>query len=303
MPEGLIVKALSGYYYVLPDHAKPNDVSIQCRGRGILRKNEVSPLVGDRVIFTLTDGGEGMVDEIRPRTTELIRPQVANADTALLVFAAAEPDLSTHLLDKFLVHTEKHQLRTTICISKSDLLQPEEAYKLVKTIDDIRQIYEAIGYSVLTCSAKTGEGKDEILQHLAGKITVFSGQSGVGKSSLINAIIPNMNIETNEISVRLGRGKHTTRHVELLPLENGGWVFDTPGFSQLDFAGIETDGLSQCFVEFSQFEDLCKFRGCLHRNEPDCRVIEGVASGRIAQSRYDHYLIFLQEISERKRRY
>lgn len=303
MPEGLIVKALSGYYYVLPNHSKSSEVPIQCRGRGILRKNETSPLVGDRVIYTMTDGGEGTVDEILPRTTQLIRPQVANADTALLVFAAAEPDLSTHLLDKFLVHTEKAGLQTTICISKSDFLDPIEAPLLVETIDNIRRIYEAIGYTVLTCSAKTGEGKEEIVQHLAGKITVFSGQSGVGKSSLINAIIPNMQLETNEISMRLGRGKHTTRHVELIPLENGGWVFDTPGFSQLDFAGIETDGLGPYFVEFNQSDDLCKFRGCLHHKEPDCRVIEAVTAGRIAQSRYDHYLIFLQEISERKRRY
>ena len=132
MPEGLIVKALSGYYYVLPDHAKPSDMPIQCRGRGILRKNEVTPLVGDRVIYTMTDGGEGTVDEILPRTTELIRPQVANADTALLVFAAAEPDLSTHLLDKFLVHTEKAGLQTTICISKSDLLDPIQSPKLLE---------------------------------------------------------------------------------------------------------------------------------------------------------------------------
>src|SRR5690554_4069341 len=134
MPEGLIVKALSGYYYVLPDYAKPSDVSIQCRGRGILRKNEVTPLVGDRVIYSMTDGGEGSVDEVLPRTTELIRPQVANADTALLVFAAAEPDLSTHLLDKFLVHTEKAGLQTTICISKSDLLLPSEATELMEII-------------------------------------------------------------------------------------------------------------------------------------------------------------------------
>jgi ribosome biogenesis GTPase len=303
MPEGLIVKALSGYYYVLPDHAKSSDIPIQCRGRGILRKNEVTPLVGDRVIYTMTDGGEGTVDEILPRTTELIRPPVANADTALLVFAAAEPDLSTHLLDKFLVHTEKAGLQTTICISKSDLLDPIQSPMLLETMELIRQKYESIGYKVMVCSARSGEGKEEVLQHLAHKLTVFSGQSGVGKSSLINAIIPNMNIETNEISVRLGRGKHTTRHVELMPLENGGWVFDTPGFSQLDFAGIEVDTLSKYFIEFNQSEDLCKFRGCLHRNEPDCRVIEDVQEGRIAQSRYDHYLIFLQEISERKRRY
>ena len=299
--EGLIVKALSGYYYVLPENAIGSP--IQCRARGIFRKNGVTPLVGDRVIYIMTDGGEGTVDQILPRSTELVRPQVANADTALLVFAVTEPDLNLQLLDKFLVHTEKAGLQTSICLSKSDLLNQSESQALTDRMSQIRIIYEAIGYPVLECSAKTGQGMEELFKHLAGKITVFSGQSGVGKSSLINALLPGLQLETNEISLRLGRGKHTTRHVELISLPDGGMVFDTPGFSQLDFEGIETEGLSSHFVEFGERLDKCKFRGCLHRNEPECMIIEAVHKGQIAQSRYDHYLIFLQEISGRKRRY
>lgn len=301
MPEGLIVKALSGYYYVLPDQSSHK--SIQCRARGIFREKGITPLVGDRVVYIMTDGGEGTVDEVLPRTTELVRPPVANADTALLTFSVTNPEISLLLLDKFLVHTEKAELHTSICLSKVDLMHHADSDELPNMIGRVRMQYEAIGYPVLACSAKTGEGKEEVLKHLANKITVFSGQSGVGKSSLINALVPELHLETKDVSVKLGRGKHTTRHVELIPLGNGGWVFDTPGFSQMDFHGIEAEDLSLYFAEFRGLTEKCKFRGCLHRNEPECVVIQAVHQGQIAQSRYDHYLIFLEEIRERKRRY
>jgi ribosome biogenesis GTPase len=301
MPEGLIVKALSGYYYVLP-LASGEDI-VQCRARGIFKKRGVSPLVGDRVIFGLTENGEGMVDEILPRTTELNRPPIANVELAFLVFAVAEPDLNTQLLDKFLVHTEKAGLQTAICLSKADLLTKPESSDLRVRMEEIQQRYEAIGYPVLRCSIKTGEGSEEILRYLSGKITVFSGQSGVGKSSLLNRLVPGLQLETNAISNKLGRGKHTTRHVELITHPSGGLIADTPGFSQLDFEGIEADELGRYFADFASLFDNCKFRGCLHRNEPDCAVAQAVAKGSIHQSRYEHYLLFLEEIRERKKRY
>jgi len=303
MPEGLIVKALSGYYYVLPSTINgATQETIQCRARGIFKKRGLTPLVGDRVVYMLTDGGEGTVDELLPRETELVRPPIANVDTALLVFAVTEPDITLSLLDKFLVHTEKAGLHTIICLTKSDLLGQVDV-KLDEEIASLREIYTMIGYPVLLCSAKTGEGSAEVLQALAGKITVLSGQSGVGKSSLLNRLIPGLQLETNMISERLGRGKHTTRHVELIAHPQGGWIADTPGFSQLDFTGIEAEELSHYFAEMSPLADTCKFRGCLHRGEPDCAVREAMASGTVAQSRYDHYLQFVEEIRERKRRY
>lgn len=301
MPEGLIVKALSGYYYVLP--AAGDGEIVQCRARGIFKKRGVSPLVGDRVRFTLTGNGEGTVDEIKPRTTELVRPPVANAELALLVFAVTEPDLNLQLLDKFLVHTEHAGLQAAICLTKTDLLAQPGRERLMEEADEWERAYRDIGYEVLRCSARTGDGIERVLAFLAGKITVFAGQSGVGKSSLLNRMLPGLELATNEISGKLGRGKHTTRHVELIAHPEGGWLADTPGFSQLDFAGIEAETLGGCFIEFGRLAGQCKFRGCLHRNEPGCAVIAAVESGSIRQSRYAHYLLFLEEIMDKKRRY
>ncbi len=301
MPLGLITKALSGYYYVLPDehpHASP----IQCRARGLFKMKGLTPLVGDHVVFSETENGEGTVEELLPRSTELIRPPIANVDTALLVFAVTEPGLTLSLLDKFLVHTERAGLQSIICLSKYDLLDNADD-ELMGRITTIQAYYSKIGYTVLLCSVKTGIGMEEVKLALSGRKTVFSGQSGVGKSSLINQLLPELNIETNEISNRMGRGKHTTRHVEFIRHPNDGWIADTPGFSQLDFTGIEAEELSDCFVEMGSRKRSCKFRGCLHRSEPDCAVIEAVESGAIKQSRFEHYLQFLEEIRERRPRY
>jgi ribosome biogenesis GTPase len=323
MPNGLIVKALSGYYYVLPEDGE-NMMSVQCRARGIFKKRGESPLVGDRVLYELTENGEGTVDEILPRSSELIRPQVANVEIVVLVFAVQEPALNLQLLDKFLVHTESAGLDTIICLTKHDLIEDAEdeleASELKSndtnsknnslggetsaTMNGIIQLYEKIGYQVVVTSAKMGVGIEPILNRLSGRISVFAGQSGVGKSSLLNAMVPGLQLETNQISMKLGRGKHTTRHVELIRLQNGGLVADTPGFSQLDFAQVEeAEHLSACFKEFQPYASECKFRGCMHQHEPGCKVIEAKEQGGIAESRYDHYLHFLTEIKERKRRY
>lgn len=310
MPQGLIVKALSGYYYVLPEGmALLEGNTVTCRGRGVFKNKKITPLVGDRVVYENTENGEGTVTEILPRSSELIRPPIANVDVVVLVFSVTEPVLNTQLLDKFLVHIENTGIDVLLCFTKSDLLTETDdsvahAKEMTSTeFERITTLYEGIGYPFVTTSSRLEEGVEAILQHLDGKVSVFAGQSGVGKSSLLNKMISGLDLETNAISQRLGRGKHTTRHVELLPLANGGLVADTPGFSQLDFMEVEAEGLSSCFREFAAVAEGCRFRGCLHLHEPDCKVRDGVASGTIAASRYDHYLLFLTEIKDRKRRY
>jgi len=307
MPEGLIVKALSGYYYVKPeqtDEAIPVDQpdTIQCRGRGIFKKRGESPLVGDQVIFSFTENGEGMVDEILPRRTELIRPPVANIRQAVLLFSVKEPDLSLILLDKFLVHIEHAGLEPLICFTKMDLLREEDT-AMRQAVEQARQLYEDIGYQVILTSAEQDLGTDQIRQELNNKISMFAGQSGVGKSSLLNKVIPGSDLNTSEISMRLGRGKHTTRHVELIELEGGGYVADTPGFSQLNFTQLGVEDLGSCFREFNRYSSDCKFRGCTHLHEPGCKVLDALENGEIANSRYKHYKQFYQEMKDEKRRY
>lgn len=306
MSEGLIVKALSGYYYVLPDGRSPFEEGgvVQCRARGVFKKKQITPLVGDRVSFEQAETGEGTVTEVHPRTSELIRPPVANIKQAVLVFSLLEPDLNLQLLDKFLVHIENSGLDTVICFTKRDLVgeEPDQAIA-EEPLESVYRLYESIGYRVLVTSAKEGEGLDPVLEQLKDTVSVFSGQSGVGKSTLLNAILPHLRLETGEISMKLGRGRHTTRHVELIPLEGNGWVADTPGFSQLDFLEMEPEELGPAFREFRALAEECRFRGCLHHKEPGCRVREASESGEIASFRYDHYLQFLTEMRERKRRY
>ncbi|MBU5672892.1 ribosome small subunit-dependent GTPase A [Paenibacillus brevis] len=302
MPEGLIVKALSGYYYVKPEGSAPGEV-IQCRGRGIFKKRGLTPLVGDQVIYMPTENGEGTVDEILPRTTELVRPPIANARLAVLLFSLKEPDLNLSLLDKFLVHIEHAGLRALICLTKEDLLEEADETEEADTTEQVKKLYEEIGYEVIITSSVSGLGTDEVRSRLAGEISVFSGQSGVGKSTLLNAMLPGLSLETSEISLKLGRGRHTTRHVELIELDNGGYVADTPGFSQLDFLELGVEELSSCFREFRELADECKFRGCSHLHEPGCRVREALESGEVASSRYEHYVQFQQEMKDKKRRY
>lgn len=293
MPEGKIIKALSGFYYVLS-----GSDTIQCRGRGVFRKNKVTPLVGDYVTFQADNDKEGYIMEVQTRKNELIRPPIANVDQAILVFSAKEPDFSTLLLDRFLAIVEASGIEPLICISKIDLLDSRTRAE----VDGYARDYRAIGYEVLLISSETEEGIKQLRPYLAGKISVFAGQSGVGKSSLLNAIQPDLDLKTNGISSHLGRGKHTTRHVELIETSSG-LVADTPGFSSLDFTGIEMEELSALFPEMRRLSPDCKFRGCLHINEPKCAVKTAADAGDIPAYRYNHYEQFIQEIKDRKPRY
>jgi len=301
MPEGLITKALSGYYYVSADGF---EAPIQCRGRGIFKKRGQSPLVGDRVLFSLTSNGEGTVDEIFPRRSELIRPPVANADLAVLVFSVVRPGLNLMLLDKFLVHTEHAGLNALLVFTKLDAIpEGEEGDGMRADVERAVELYGSIGYDVVLTSARREDGIDALRRALAGHINVFAGQSGVGKSSLLNALVPGLQLATNEISDKLGRGKHTTRHVELVELNDGGYLADTPGFSQLDFAELGIEEIGSRFREFAELAQGCKFRGCTHTHEPSCAVLAAKEAGRVAASRYDHYVSFMTEWKETRRRY
>lgn len=294
MPEGKIIKALAGFFYVLTDEKKV----IQCRGRGVFRKKKVSPLVGDEVLFQADNDQEGYILEIKERKNELVRPPIANVDQAILIFSAVEPDFSTALLDRFLVLIEFNRIRPIICVSKMDLINEKEKERILKYGKD----YEKSGYHVLFTSSATEDGVEKLLPLLEGEISVFAGQSGVGKSSLLNVLKPELKLETNDISTHLGRGKHTTRHVELIEI-GAGLVADTPGFSSLEFMELEIEDLNYCFPEIEKASESCKFRGCMHMQEPKCAVKAAVESGDIPEYRYEHYKQFLQEIKERKPRY
>lgn len=293
MPEGKIVKALSGFYYVLYQKQL-----IQCRGRGVFRKNKITPLVGDEVVFQAENEQEGYILEIKERKNELVRPPIANVDQAILVFSAVEPDFSPLLLDRFLVLIEYNHIKPLICVTKLDLVTAAEMQK----IEHYQQQYRACGYEVLLTSSASEKEIELLKPYIENKISVFAGQSGVGKSSLLNALRPDLGLKTSHISTHLGRGRHTTRHVELIDVGNG-LIADTPGFSSLDFGGMEADELTSCFPEFLQASGNCKFRGCMHLKEPKCGVKTAVEIGEIPKFRYEHYIDFLQEIKDRKPRY
>ncbi|MBM7608311.1 ribosome biogenesis GTPase [Lysinibacillus composti] len=293
MAQGQIRKALSGYYYVYQEGQL-----IQCRGRGVFRNRGEAPLVGDFVDYTKEGESDGYVMKIHPRKNELVRPPIANIDQALLVFSVKEPDFNTILLDRFLVVLESFQVNPIICLTKTDLLNGEDREKLQTYIDDYRQI----GYKVIETFKNDVSLIEQLQPVLEEKTTVLAGQSGVGKSTLLNTLIPDLNLKTNDISQSLGRGKHTTRHVELIEVA-GGLLADTPGFSSFDFDTIEKEELTACFPELARISESCKFRGCLHLKEPKCAVKEAVESGEIRSYRFEHYHQILQEIIDRKPRY
>ncbi|MBC1399504.1 ribosome small subunit-dependent GTPase A [Listeria fleischmannii] len=289
--EGQIIKALSGFYYVFHEGKV-----YQTRARGNFRKRKMTPLVGDDVVFQAENDTDGYILDILPRENELIRPPVANIDIAILVFSAVEPDFSTNLTDRFLVAIEKEDIRPVIGISKMDLATEEEK----RAIEKYRDIYENAGYEVFLTGSEVD--KTAILELIDGKTAVIAGQSGVGKSTFLNQLNPDLTLKTGEISTSLGRGRHTTRHVELLPIGDG-LIADTPGFSSIEWDGLEPENLQFCFPEIEDRRSGCKFRGCLHENEPSCAVKTAVAEHEIADFRYEHYVQILAEIKNRKPRY
>lgn len=299
MKEGQITKALSGFYYITDE----KDVTYQTRARGVFRIEGITPLVGDYVNFESDNLDEGTLVEIKPRKNELTRPPIANVDTGVIVSSVVGPKFSAQLLDRFLVMLEYKNIDPIIYISKLDIADEETK----KEIEQYKTVYEDLGYPFIALNvAEVEDLKEEIKKtfkdYFEDKLVVFIGQSGAGKSTLLNYLNPEFDLLTAETSKSLGRGKHTTRHVELLPLL-GGLFADTPGFSALVFSEIEKEELSSCFPEMRKLSSQCKFRGCLHQNEPKCAVKAAVETGEVASSRYENYLQILTEIQNRKPMY
>lgn len=293
MLEGQIRKAISGFYYVQNDGNL-----VQCKGRGVFRKRGVHPLVGDFVTYVPDGENDAIITVVQERRNELVRPPIANVDQALLVFSIVEPDFSTHLLDRFLAVIESFDIQPIICLTKKDLAAEKE----LTMVMEIAEYYEKIGYQVIKTFIDDEKLPELLKPIFRDKTTVLAGQSGVGKSTLLNTVLPALGLKTGVISEALGRGKHTTRHVELLEVAEG-LVADTPGFSSLEFDHIEKEQLSRYFIEFDEASSSCKFRGCLHLNEPKCAVKDLVETGEIMQHRYENYVHFLKEIIDRKPRY
>jgi len=288
--EGLVIKHYSGFFYVAV-----GEEILECRSRGRLKKGLV--LSGDRVEVSLLGNGQGVVETVLPRASELARPSVANVDTVIVVVAQNNPPPSWWLLDRLLVLIVFESLQPVIVLNKVDL-DP------VADTGDLAAIYRSCGYQVIKASTKNGEGLDEVIAAMQGRISVLAGQSGVGKSSLLNQVCPGLTLKTGEVSKKIGRGRHTTRHTELFPVPGGGWIADSPGFSVLDLPeGIDRESLAACFPEIASESEDCRFKNCRHDQEPVCAVKEAMSEGRIAVSRYEHYLQLLNEVQERERRY
>ena len=285
--QGKIVKGISGFYYV---HVVGTGI-YECKAKGVFRNRKVKPLVGDNVEIVVLDEEKriGNVEEILPRKNELIRPAVSNIDMALVIFAAAKPDPNFNLLDRFLCMMEYQKVPVTICFNKCDLVSEKEKEKL-------QQIYASAGYEILFTSVKTGENIDNLKALLADKTTTVAGPSGVGKSSLINELQTGVRMQTGAISDKIGRGKHTTRHSEIISIGQDTYIMDTPGFSSMDLPGFEKEDLWTCYPEFVPYEPECRFIGCSHIGEPDCGVKNALAEGKINQVRYDNYVMLYEEM-------
>lgn len=290
--QGKIVKGISGFYYV---HVVESGI-YECKAKGIFRQQKMKPLVGDDVEIDIISEEKktGNVAAILPRKNALIRPAVANVDQALLIFAAASPNPNFNLLDRFLVMMGRQDVPVILCFNKCDLITKEQK-------QEIASIYEASGCKILFVSAKKELGLNALQEILEGKTTTVAGPSGVGKSSLINLLAPEACMETGEISKKIERGRHTTRHAELIQLKGDGYIMDTPGFSSLYLPEMEKEELQDCYPEFAAFEPYCRFQGCSHISEPDCGVKEALSEGKIHPVRYENYCQLYGELKDRKK--
>lgn len=290
--QGKIIKGIAGFYYI---YAEDGNI-YECKAKGIFRKDNFKPLVGDNVEITVLneEEKEGSVTSILPRRNSLIRPAVANVDQAFLIFAMENPKPNFLLLDRFLIMMKQQEIPAVICFNKKDVGEKEEMEKLY-------EIYTGCGYRVVLSSTYEGEGMDEIHEILKGKTTVVAGPSGVGKSSITNCMQGEVQMETGEISKKLKRGKHTTRHSQVIPVEKNTFLVDTPGFSSLYLTDMKEEELRDYFPEFVMYEPQCRFQGCMHIHEPGCAVKEALSEGKINQQRYDNYLALYEELKEKRR--
>lgn len=289
---GKIIKGIAGSYYV---HIVHKGI-YQCKAKGIFRYQNIKPLPGDNVEIKILDEDEktGNIEKIIQRDNELIRPAVANIDQAFVVFAIKSPMPNLNLLDRFLVMMESSDIKTIICFNKIDLADESEMIQM-------KDIYSKAGYEVVFASTLNGHGMDIVIKLLEGKTTAFAGPSGVGKSSMLNAIMPEANSETGDISEKIKRGRHTTRHTEIFNVFDNTYVMDTPGFSSMYTCQCEKEELRFLYPEYLPFEGKCRFNGCVHVNEPGCAVKEAVDKGVIAKSRYDNYLLLFDEIKNKRK--
>ena len=290
--QGKIVKGIAGFYYV---HVAESGI-YECKAKGAFRNQKVKPLVGDNVRLEVLDEEQkkGNIEEILPRKNELIRPAVANIDQALVIFAAAKPKPNFNLLDRFLILLQYQKVPAVVCFNKQDMVDVEELQLLKNT-------YESAGYPVLFTSAAKEEGITAIRELLKGKTTTVAGPSGVGKSSLINLLSPEAEMETGDISRKIERGKHTTRHSELFTLDEDTFICDTPGFSSIYLPDMEKEELGIYFPEIAEYEPFCRFQGCAHIHEPGCGVKEALEEKKISPIRYDNYKLLYEELKDKRR--
>lgn len=289
---GKIIKGIAGFYYIYAEDGK----IYECKAKGIFRKDNQKPLVGDNVEISVLDEKEmeGSVTAILPRKNSLIRPAVANVDQAFVIFAMENPKPNYMLLDRFLIMMERQGIPVVVCFNKKDLGTEEE-------LDFLYRTYTQCGYRVILSSALKGDGISEIHEILRGKTTVVAGPSGVGKSSLTNSLQGEIQMETGEISKKLKRGKHTTRHSQVIPVGEDTFLVDTPGFSSLYLTDMEEQELKNYFPEFREYEEGCRFQGCRHIHEPGCAVKEALEADKISRLRYEDYLSLHQELKEKRR--
>ena len=290
--QGKIVKGIAGFYYV---HVAESGI-YECKAKGAFRNQKVKPLVGNNVRLEVLDEEQkkGNIEEILPRKNELIRPAVANIDQALVIFAAAKPKPNFNLLDRFLILMQYQKVPAVVCFNKQDMVDVEELQLLKNT-------YESAGYPVLFTSAAKEEGITAIRELLKGKTTTVAGPSGVGKSSLINLLSPEAEMETGDISRKIERGKHTTRHSELFTLDEDTFICDTPGFSSIYLPDMEKEELGIYFPEIAEYEPFCRFQGCAHIHEPGCGVKEALEEKKISPIRYDNYKLLYEELKDKRR--